>query len=70
MWRATGGAVFDMIRRLMSIVVLTWLFISENIIQVIMTINGIIYSLLLDFVLICLHESQYVLYNASREAKI
>ena len=70
MWPETGGgAVTEMICRPLSADVQVGNSISENIVQVIMTINGILSSLFLYCVLICLHESPFVLYYASRETK-
>ena len=70
MWRATGGgAVTDVIRRPVSVDVPVGISIGETILQVIMTINGMLSSLFTVVVLFYLHESPFVLYNASREVK-
>ena len=70
MWPETGGgAVTEMICRPLSADVQVGNSISENIAQVIMTINGIMSSLFTVVVLFYLHESPFVLYNASREAE-
>ena len=59
----------DMICCPVSVDVPVDISISENILQVIMTINGMVSSLFTVVVLFCLHESPFVLYNASREIR-
>jgi len=58
----------DVIYQSMSCILIVVICISENIRQLIFVITGVLFSLFLVFDLICLHESRFVHYIASRKA--
>ena len=50
-----AGAVTDMVCHLMTVIVTTYISISENIEHIIITINCIVLSLFVYYVRYCLH---------------
>jgi len=57
----------DVIYQSMSCILIVVICISENIRQLIFVITCFVFSLFLHFVSICLHESPFVTYVASRK---
>ena len=57
--------MIDMVCLILSVAVLMGIGVSANTIQVKRTIKGLIYSLLIHFILIFPHESRYVYLRSS-----